>query len=356
MKRILLTSIIVCAFSFTSYADAEVEKKDYKLTKDESRVLENNKKSMSTNILNDLYETHGNSGIDTFSYDYLLGEPMKLNELVDFKHPFLQRHLSQISEDEMNEIKQSILKKKSRKARHNAILNLSMKYGMESALYKRTHDFMKYLRSKEALMIQAFNYKDLMLGEGKIRPAVVDKIDYVEKIEDKRTVRKYKNRYYIAKQAEVVLTAPTYLDFFTNLSVPKPKAPQIYLLPVTKEERTVWGRGIINGWIQGMRYADDIIQHDIRELFRDFIGSNRYLMMTRAKIMTLPNYAETTVGTNSNGSSMNVGESVFEITSMPRFNDNELGWIALPEVDDIFNILTDDEVERLTAEILEVSR
>jgi hypothetical protein len=354
MKRILLTSIIACVCSFASYAD--VEKKNYKLTTDESRVLENNKKSMSTNILAELYETHGHKGVDTFSYEYLLGDPMKLNELVDFKHPFLQRHLSQISEDEMDEIKQSVLEKKSRKARHNAILNLSMKYGMESALYKRTHDFMIYLRSKEALMMQAFNYKALMLGGGKIRPAVVDKVDYVEKIEDKRTVRKYKNKYHLARQAEVVLTTPTYLDFFTNLSVPKPKAPQIYLLPVTEEERTVWGRGIINGWIQGMRYADDIIQHDIRELFRDFIGSNRYLMMTRAKIMTLPTYEETTVGTNSNGTSMNVGESVFEITSMPRFNDNELGWIALPEVDDIFNILTDEEVERLTAEILEVSR
>ena len=213
MKRILLASIIACACSFTSYAD--VEKDNYKLTKDENRVLENNKKSMSTNVLAELYETHGNTGVDTFSYEYLLGDPMKLDELVDFKHPFLQRHLSQISEDEMDDIKQSVLEKKSRKARHNAILNLSMKYGMESALYKRTHYFMFYLRFQEALMMQAFNYKALMLGNGNIRPAVVDKIDYVEKIEDKRTVRKYKNKYYLAKQAEVVLNAPTYLNCCT---------------------------------------------------------------------------------------------------------------------------------------------
>ena len=45
---------------------------------------------------------------------------------------------------------------------------------------------------------------------------------------------------------------------------------------------------------------------------------------------------------------VNIGESVFEITDLPRFNDNEMTWIALPQVDDIFEKLTEDDVRSLS--------
>jgi len=360
MRRSLLSTLIIfstCIASTHAIANDKNKGIPYKLEGEkEWKALENNSRSMSENVLSKLYDMHGTKGQDTFNYDYLIKRPMKLGELVDFKHPYLDRHVSQLTPSQMDEIRDSVRSDQGKKARYNAILNVAMKYGMESGLYKTTQDFLDFLREDESHLMQSFNYESMMLGGGKIRPAVIDKIGYSERVEDRRTVRKKKARYEIIRQAQVVLKAPTYMDFFKNLTAPRPKAPQIYLMPVTDLEREAWSKGIINGWAEGVRYANEIIEYDVQELFRDFIGTNRYLMMSDANLVTKPTFKETTVGTNAEGNSMNVGESVFEITSLPQFNDNELGWIALPEVEDIFSILTQEEVDRLTKEFIESAR
>ncbi len=53
------------------------------------------------------------------------------------------------------------------------------------------------------------------------------------------------------------------------------------------------------------------------------------------------------------GNVVNIGEGIFEITEMPQLNDYSGEWIALPIVDDIFDKLSDKEINKLMNELYE---
>ena len=67
-----------------------------------------------------------------------------------------------------------------------------------------------------------------------------------------------------------------------------------------------------------------------------------------------PTAVETTIGTTSSGNILNVGESVYEIVTLPDFNDKEMEWKALPLIDDIFDELSEMTIEEMTLELHEI--
>jgi hypothetical protein len=352
------SSKFVFVLSFLAFASVAqessplvVEQPKGELSEQEQRTLDNTVRSLDVNYLNTLYKSNGSYGKQNFSYDYLLDRPLNMVEIREFNHPYLNKTLDEITVADKMQIIESIKSERAKDMRQNSVRNVAMRYATQSALYHRGQEFLTILKEFEPLLMQDFNFEALMLAKGKIQPAVIDKVDFSRMVEDERTQRQIKTSYVLVQQSRIVEDEPKYIDFFNNLNFTVPNAPNKFLIPVSDEEKMAWRRGVEIGWVEGIKQADRIIQHDIRKLVRYFIGSVRFHILMRMNVLTAPTLKESTIGTTSNGTVLNVGESVFEITNLPSFNDKEMTWIALPELDDIFAELERSTVDELMSEL-----
>jgi hypothetical protein len=322
---------------------------DTALNKEEQKILERTVNSYQINVLQKLYDENSKNGTVSFDHSYMIDSPLTLPQVLNFEHPYLKMKLSQLTGKDREEIAESIKKNTQRNMRHQSILNVAMKYGMESGLYKAALDYHQLLSSEYHFsMSEVFSFGPLMLADGKIKPPLIEEVAFRTEIENKRQRRTIKKRFRIAEQSEVIIDPPVYMDFFKNLKLPKPKEPQVYLLPLNDEEMGHWRKGILNGWLEGVRQANKIIHSNIRRLVRARNGYIRFHVLHERGVVSMPTHQNIAVGTNSRGDVVNIGESLFEITELPRLNDSEQDWLALPQIDDIFNALTDEDVQELT--------
>lgn len=328
------------------------EENKYKLTEDEKTILDKSTLSFQANQLQDMYAQTALSNPTSFDRSYMIEQPLNMTEALDFRHPYLKILVSDLTEADRKAILESIQNEQTKYQRYKSIMVTAMKFATNAALYERTRKFHENLLKKRyGYMTQIFPFHALTLENGKIRAPVIEEIGFTQTIEDKRTRRDIKKRYRIKRQAEVINAPQTFMDFFGNLLTEKPKAPNVYMLPLNPEELEYWRKGILNGWGEGNRLANEIIRADLRAAMSEFTGQLRFHYLARAKIISRPTSQNITVGTNANGMSVNIGESLFEITQLPQFNDKELEWLALPQVDDIFDELTKEDVEALSMSV-----
>ncbi|MEG3764898.1 type IV secretory system conjugative DNA transfer family protein [Alteromonas sp. 14N.309.X.WAT.G.H12] len=359
MKRLSILSAIIALSLCTANVHGQEDKDDdtnsekYDLTNKEEAIVDTSLNSFRVNELKELYSETAKKRIINFDREYVKDVDYDLRSTVDFSHPSLGMLTTEITESDLEAIQEIQKESEAQDMRNKTIMQSAFHFGYAAAYYKRTREKHDELISQDKLYTQTFPFYILMEDHGRVKPPVVLEIPFSREIEDKRTIRETKRRYRIAKQAEVTLRPPTYLDYFNNLLTKKPDLPSVYMIPLNDEELVYWRKGIMHGWVEGNEKANIVIQQDIRTLFSEFIGMLRYHAQVRAHILNRPSTKNTQVGTNALGNVINIGESVFEITRLPEFNDDDIHWIALPEVDDIFNDLTQESINELTQEIVE---
>jgi hypothetical protein len=338
--------------SNTKKGKAKPDNDKYLLTQDEKKLLNKSTLSYRVNELKDLYAlTAVNNNINV-DKGYLIEDPMTLIEAVSFTHPYLQISVSELTEGDRDAIMKSIEEEQAKSQRYKSIFLTAMKFATDASFYEVTrnkhHELMHVQYSS---MTQIFPFHMLSLENGKIRAPLIEGIGFSRELESKRTRREIRKRYRIERQAEVMNEPQTFMDFFSNLLTDKPKQPNVYMLPLNDEELKFWRKGILHGWVEGNRLGNEIIRSDHRMLVREFYGQLRFHYLSRANIISRPTSQNINIGTNANGMSVNIGETVFEITQLPAFNDNEMDWIAIPQVDDIFDKLTQNDIDELSAEL-----
>jgi defect-in-organelle-trafficking protein DotC len=360
MKSPLHLSIPIAAcllFTQCSYAQEEntesSEGPSYELNNQEKEIVDTSLKSFKVNQLKDLYSETAKRRAVNFDRKYVKEVDYSLRSTVDFNHPSLGMLVTEITEDDFEAIQEIQKENQARDMRNQTLMQAGFQFSYAAAYYSRTREKYDELVNDSQRLHQAIPFHILTLAEGRIKPAVILEIPYTEEIEDKRTIRTKKRRYRIDSQAEVILKAPTYLDYYNNLLTPKPSLPSVYMIPLTDEELVFWRKGVMHGWVEGNAKANIVIEQDTRKMFADFVGMIRYRALQRANVLTTPTFKKTQIGTNSRGDIINIGESIFEITSLSSFNDDDISWITLPEVDDIFGELTEETIQELTSEILE---
>jgi hypothetical protein len=354
-KFLLVAVLITLSCNIHAQTDEvdKSKKNKYELTSKEEDLLDRSTLSYRANELQEMYAKTAINQSVRFDRNRLLNNPLSLPEVMEFNHPYLNVLVSELTESDRDAIIESKRMDEARYQRFESIMITAMKFATQSAMYERTRQFYKDVEGKHRqYLVQIFPFHILALEEGKIRAPMIEEIGFSREIETKRTRRDIKKRYRISRQAEVMNVSQTYMDFFTNLMTKRPKPPNIYMLPLDKDELEYWRKGALNGWVEGNRLANEIIRANIRMAMREFTGQLRFHYLARAQIISYPTSQNINVGTNSNGLAVNIGESVFEITELPRFNDQELEWIALPQVDDIFDELTQSDVDSLTDYLL----
>ncbi len=357
-RRTIVSSMVaLCLLSVGTNAQENSDQNEtsgkYELNKKEEVIVDTSLSSFRVNELKELYSETAKKKAIKFDRKYVKDVDYDFRSTVDFNHPSLGMLTTEITESDLEAIQEIQRERQARDMRNQTIMQTAFHFSYAASYYKRTREKHEELVNQDKIYSQIFPFHMLLEDEGRVKPPVVLETPFTREIEDKRTIREKKRRYRIAKQAEVVLRPPTYLDYFNNLLTKKPDLPSIYMIPLNDEELVYWRKGVMHGWVEGNAKANIVIQQDTRMLFRDFVGMLRYRAQANAKILTRPTTLHTNVGTNARGDVINIGESVFEITQLPTFNDNDINWIALPEVDDIFDDLTQETIDELTQEVVE---
>lgn len=355
MKLNFLALVISASLSMgiSGFAFGEEESGDEKalseLNEKEKSMVELNTLSFRANELKELYASTVIMDNVRTDRSYMLEDPITMREAINFNHPYLKTSVEDLTMVDREAIIESIKTKEQAEQRYYAIMTVALKFGTQAAYYEKTRNFhSKLLNTHYHALTEVFPFYLLTLEGGNIKPPLIEEVGYTQQIESKRSRRAIKKRYRIARQAEVVLKPQTFMDFFDNLLTDKPTPPNIFMLPINEEELQYWRKGILNGWLEGARLANETIRDDLRTLLREYIGQVRFHVLADANIISRPTSQNINIGTNDNGYSINIGEEIFEITELPRFNDDEMNWIALPQVDDIFDELTKEDVESLS--------
>jgi defect in organelle trafficking protein DotC len=337
----LLLLPTLCCNALANDSDPELDNKS-------ERQLDRIDDRQRVKLLRELYQKGAKTSKVNTGHAYLLDTPMTLEQVMNFEHPYFSAQIDSLTESEIDDIQESMEDELARKMRYQSITSEGMRYGMASGLHSATREYWERVKNDRTRLVNIWPFHALMIADGKIKPPLINEIGYQVKKVNKRQRREVRRKFIISKQSEVIITPPTYMDFFMNLKMPVPKAPQAYLLPLDDTERGYWRSGVKSGWIRGVEQASMIYEANIRKTVEHFNGYIRYHALVDMGAITEPTYQNIHVGTNSRGDIVNLGEGVFEITSLPLLNDDELNWLALPEVDDIFGELTEEKVNELT--------
>jgi hypothetical protein len=227
--------------------------------------------------------------------------------------------------------------------RSEQIYNEALIYGINSGLYKKMYHYKKLFESPdvEKEMDNIFVFKNLMLANGRVQPAIVLESNNILIKEDNLTTRSIKQSYIIEEQAKVVTTEKNWRDYIlTVLTVEKPEIPHALLLPRNKEEQKEWEKAVKVGWVEGEQMASDSLILKLRTLGNDMLGMIRYHLMLQQNIISTPMTYETpiAISKSANGESLNVGETILKIGSVPKFNGNADSWVAIPQIKNLIMV------------------
>lgn len=260
--------------------------------------------------------------------------PLSFEEVRDLSAPSLSGMLiKQVDGLSADELIQEEYKKSTPDGREQAILLEAMKFGSQSALYERMTKYRALLEKNKFEMGRVFNFAPLLLAGGRVVPPVVDEMSDLQMVEDNYTRRTVKKSYKIVEQARVVSNPISWRNYL-YAETSKPSMPSKYALPIQGNEREeqIWANGVAKGWEAGLKQANSIMIQNTRRLERDYVGMLRYKIMLTKNMISSPIPSNVSLGVTSDSDTLNIGEVVFEMVELPKFNQAAETWEALPQI------------------------
>lgn len=272
--------------------------------------------------------------------------PPSLREIITFSNEDLRKAESNLYDSD-GKLKDSsdIVSKINGNFRKDQIYNEALTYGINSGLYAKSYQYKKFFEDENVQkeLDQIFFFDYLLLFNGRVQPPIlVESEDIFIKKNDTKT-HEIKKSYMFKEQAKVVSSAKSWRDYiYPLLNINKPEVPHELLLPRTEDEFKEWENGVKDGWEKGEKLARDNIIYKLRVLGNDLLGMIRYKTITQQNIITegISSEIPISVSSNEDNTSLNIGEKIFELNKLPKFNPDSESWKALPQIK---NLIIGDE-------------
>ncbi|CAG9184262.1 type IV secretory system conjugative DNA transfer family protein [Cupriavidus pampae] len=214
-----------------------------------------------------------------------------------------------------------------RGTRLDALRNAGLSLGARGALLARTKVINAALKQAERSLDTTYNFQPLMI-EGRVVPPVLTETRDVYTQDSDRTVMFSGVRYKMESAPRFTSRVPTWREYL-YLEPGELNATNLKLLPRDSAEQQIWKQAVADGWQDGLKQADDILDANAKRLNRDYTGMVRYRMLALSNQISLPVVAQSLMPINSNGDTMTIDEQLLRITRTPSFNPNMSQWEAL---------------------------
>lgn len=174
------------------------------------------------------------------------------------------------------------------------------------------------LKAQSDKLGRIFNFRDLMLDQGRVLPPVITASGPASQIDSAKSERTVVATYRIERRARLVSTAPTWRTYLIH-DYPVGDRPNPVLYPKTQKERTRWDNAIRRGWKAGIQQALNLFRTNLARLQRDYIGMARFSRLAAQGVVSVPIVAANTPRIRVQGKALAVGEREIRLTRTARW-------------------------------------
>lgn len=208
--------------------------------------------------------------------------------------------------------------------RIQSVKETAMSVAAQSALAWRGVEINKMLAARQPYLDGVFNFQGLLLDKEILPPVLLESRHDIS-MEGPHHVRVADRTYRIMRQARFVSVAPTWREYLM-MSEAKPEPPDIAMLPTTGEEKKAWQEGILEGWEQGVKQANQIYDENLARLKRDYQGMVRYRMLLAQNMVSAPQIAQRDLGITGGGEQLSVNDRMLTIKALPSLKADSKNW------------------------------
>jgi defect in organelle trafficking protein DotC len=202
--------------------------------------------------------------------------------------------------------------------RYEALKEVAYTLGVQTGVRWRYEAIDRLLEANRSTLDRVFDFRPLMLHDGRVAPAVVDRTEGAYRIVSATEARQTEATYTIEEQARLVTRPPDWRDYLVQ-SYPTFTQPDPAMLPRDTAERKIWASAVSSGWREGVAQADRLFDAHLARLRRGYLGMSRCKLLALQGVVDIPLLAEKRLGVTVNGRMLSVGERVFRIPSATGF-------------------------------------
>lgn len=217
-------------------------------------------------------------------------------------------------------------------SRLEALREAALGVGARGGLQAESEVINSALEKTKRNLDTVYDFTTLMI-KGRVIPAVMTETRDIYTQGDAVNLRLAGVAYKIDAQPRFSSRPPNWREYLM-MNYGTGTLPSSVLLPRTAEEQDVWSKAVADGWVQGIRQADEIFTSNRNRLNRDYVGMCRYHILALKNMVTIPVVAEQAMPINTSGNSMSLDETLLRITAMPEFNKDMKGWSPLGSEND----------------------
>ncbi len=218
------------------------------------------------------------------------------------------------------------------KIREMALKETALSVGAQSGLAYRAKIIDDQLVRQTKYLDTIYDFNALVLENNVLPPVLLEGRNTLN-LADTQTIRISDRVYKVSKQAHFVTTSPNWRQYLW-MDYKKPDPPHVTLLPINKEERTIWIHYVSQGWQNGIDQANTILEENISRIKEDFIGMILYRKLLAMNMVTPPYVSHTDLGVTGDGHEIHIDDKVLRITALPALNINSNEWKAAVEKDE----------------------
>jgi len=201
--------------------------------------------------------------------------------------------------------------------------------GVQAGVSWRYDQINNVLWAQAAVLDQLYNFRPMMLNDGKVMPPVVTMGEDTFDLQDRTTAQGSIVTWHIIAPAKIVSVVPTWASYLIQHYGVDLSSVNAALLPKNDAEKKLWHTYVMQGWSDGIDHANRLYTIALANLTRDFLGVARFQLLAREGMLSVPDLAVGDMGVVINKDTMLVGAKVYRIVEDAKWQKIQ-AWQAHP--------------------------
>lgn len=198
--------------------------------------------------------------------------------------------------------------------------------GFRGGMAARTQELLRALNRRADMLAVMFQFSPLVSPSGTIPPVIVAAKDVATFTPDQ--VRTANQVYKIEREERFVSVPPSWRDYLlTGLPIkPDVELPELPVRPQNDQEDTLWKAGVADGWQEGRRQADAILEVNFHRIVRDYAGMMTYAKLLQQGMISTTRVAEAQQTVTGDARQIVLGDTLRRVTAKAGFETDPRRW------------------------------
>jgi defect-in-organelle-trafficking protein DotC len=191
--------------------------------------------------------------------------------------------------------------------------------GFRGGMAARGHELVDGLNSRATALDAMYKFSPLIAKNGTLPPVIVEARDLSAFSADQ--IRTAHRVYKIEREERFVSVPPTWRDYlYVGLPVSQSvELPAFEARPQDGEEQVIWQAAVRDGWGDGFKQADAILEANFHRLTRDYTGMHLYSTLLQADMITNTRVAESQQTVTGDDQQLMLGDKLRRVTERAKF-------------------------------------